>query len=101
MRSEGAMSTAPVLLLQVYPYPVPDGVSVIVGLPYLLLRNTTVLVWGVIKAIRSSKRSDGGLNMDVWNEMSMVVLRRCAPGEPPTGDKCQGKLESPWGKWKI
>ena len=37
-----AAEAAPVLLLQIYPYPVPDGVSVIVGLPYLLLPRDTV-----------------------------------------------------------
>ena len=34
--SSAAAEATPVLLLKVYPFPVPDGVSVIVGLPYLL-----------------------------------------------------------------
>ena len=47
MRSEGPWqqprccrrSTGIVITVQVYPFPVPDGVSIIVGLPYLLLPN--------------------------------------------------------------
>ena len=62
---------------------------------------TTVLVREVVKAVRSGKRSDGGFKTDVWNEISLVVLRRCAPGEPLTGDKCQGKLENLRKKWNI
>ena len=60
---------------------------------------TTVLVRETMEAIRGGRRSGSCFRVDVWNEISMVALRWCAPEEPLTGDKCQGKLESLREKW--
>ena len=42
--SSAATDGAPLFLLQVYPYPVPDGLAVIVGLLYLLPLRVWVFV---------------------------------------------------------
>lgn len=62
----------------------------------------TIVLREVIKAIRRGKRSDSGFKAGDWNEITMVVLRWFAPGDPLTGDKCRGKLEGELAeKWNI
>jgi len=62
---------------------------------------TSVLLRELVQAIRTGKRSDNGLKMEVWDEIAETVLLIAGPGAPVTGERCQGKLETLKKKWKM
>ena len=62
---------------------------------------TTVLVRGLVQAIRSGKRSDNSFKMEVWNSVSEAIRHIAGHEVPLTGEKCQAKLEGLKKKWKV
>ena len=62
---------------------------------------TTVLLRGLVSAIRAGKRSDNGFKIEVWNTVADEVRKIAGEEVPLSGEKCQTKLESLKKKRKV